>query len=548
MNKEELLNEITKLESRKSYGLVWEDKPEDVVEQCKTQIPILTEVKKYFIEKDLDKPTNLLIEGDNYHALATLNYTHRKQIDIIYIDPPYNTGAKDWKYNNDYVDENDSFRHSKWLSMMNHRLRLSRNLLTDEGALICAIDHNEQEALGVMLDELFPEREKVCVTIIHNPGGIQGNNFSYTHEYAYFVFPKNGTYISKVIRDDVKPTPLRDWGGEESKRESARNCFYPIHVDKEMNVTGFGDVLPENKHPKSAVLKEKDGSMVIYPIDSDGVERKWRFARHTVESIEDELRCEIVNGEPSIRRYKQKYRWKTVWNDSKYNANVHGTQYLAGIIKEKFPYPKSIFTVEDCIKAIIHDKQTATVLDFFAGSGTTGHAVLKLNEEDGGNRRFILCTNNENKIAEEVTYPRVKNVIKGYGDVEGIPANLRYYKTDFVDVESVHSVSDQKKIELTYKAGRMIALREDTLEETEKNDWWQIFTDKKGKTTAIYFKEDKEKLDDLVKKISKSESAVLYIFSWGKNEYKNEFTGHKNIRVEDIPEPILEVYKEINKK
>jgi adenine-specific DNA-methyltransferase len=319
-------------------------------------------------------------------------------------------------------------------------------------------------------------------------------------------------------------------------------------VDKNMNIINFGDVLLDNDHPEKSAIKNEDGSMTIYPIDSDGVERKWRFARHTVDNIKDELRCEEVNGEASIRRYKQKYRWKTVWTDSKYNANIHGTQYLAGIIEEKFPYPKSIFTVEDCIKAIVHDKKDSVILDFFAGSGTTAHAVLRLNKEDGGSRRFILCTNNENKIAENITYPRVKNVIDGYNDVEGIPANLRYYKTEFVDVGSVHSVSDKKKVEITYKAGGMIALREDTLEEIEKNDWWQIFTNKRGKVTAIYFKENKDKLNDLVKQIKRSDDAVLYIFSWGKNEYKNEFTEYKNIRVEDIPEPILEVYKEINKK
>jgi adenine-specific DNA-methyltransferase len=170
MNREELLKEISDIEDRKSYGLVWEETPEDVVEKCQSMIPVLIEDKSRKIETNERFENNFIIEGDNYHALSSLNYTHSKSVDIIYIDPPYNTGAKDWKYNNNYVDENDTFRHSKWLSMMNHRLKISKKLLTDEGSLICAIDHNEQEALGVMLEEVFPEREKVCVTIIHNPG------------------------------------------------------------------------------------------------------------------------------------------------------------------------------------------------------------------------------------------------------------------------------------------------------------------------------------------------------------------------------------------
>lgn len=550
MNKDELLEEVKKLESRKSYGLVWEDKPEDVVEQCKTQVPILTENEKRLIEESESELTNFLIEGDNYHALSVLNYTHRNKIDVIYIDPPYNTGAQDWRYNNDYVDDNDSFRHSKWLSMMNNRLRIAKNLLTEDGILICAIDHNEQETLGLLLSEIFPTKEKVCVTIIHNPGGIQGSNFSYTHEYAYFLHPKKPNSIALEDREDNPDIrPLRDVSTGNHLRENAKNCFYPILV-KDGEITGFGDVSPDNFHPKSANVQRDDGTIEVYPIDPSGNERKWVFARQSVERIKSELTVEWSDRRKiwDIVRKKTKFNYKTVWTDKKYNANIFGTKVLSKIIEDKFPFPKSIHTTQECLLAAARNKKDAIVLDFFAGSGTTAHALLKMNKEDDGNRKFILCTNNENNIAEEVTYPRVKNVIEGYGDVEGIPTNLRYYKTEFVDVESVHNVSDQKKIELTYKAGRMIALRENTLQETERNDWWQIFTDKKDKTTAIYFKEDKEKLDELVSKISKSDTAALYVFSWGKNEYKNEFSEYKNIRVEDIPEPILEVYKEINKK
>ena len=551
----DLKAQVKKLQKNR-LGLVFEDKSEEIVTQCQKQLPVLKEVKtKRVVAKDC--PNNLLIEGDNYHALSVLNYTHKKNIDLIYIDPPYNTGAKNWKYNNDYVDKDDEYRHSKWLSFMRHRLNLAKNLLKDDGVLICAIDHNEQAHLGVVLDSIFPTYEKVCVTIIHNPGGIQGDNFSYTHEYAYFVFPQGSKLISRVDRDDVGSTPLRDWGGDESKRDTARNCFYPIIV-KDNKIIGFGNVAPDNIHPKSANEKQKDGSFYIWPIDGNEVERKWRFARQTVEDIWGELKCEENKNELVINRYKSQYRYKTVWTEKKYNANIFGTKLLREILPDcDFDFPKSLYTVYDCLLTVARHRPDATILDFFAGSGTTGHAVLEMNKVDGGHRKFILCTNNENNnggsggIAENVCYPRIKAVINGYSNkkrekVAGLEGSLLYYKTDLVDIEQLHKVPDEAKIRITYQAGEMIAVREDTLGEVEKNDWWQIF-EGKGRMTAIYFKEDKSKLGELIEKLEKKKMPVaMYIFSWGKNEYKSEYSSD-DIRVEDIPEPIIEVYKEINR-
>jgi adenine-specific DNA-methyltransferase len=248
LSKEKLFAEIERLKKglkkRKKYGLVWEEKPKEVVEMCKKKLPILKAVKSKEIITDPNKPANLLIEGDNYHALSVLNYTHEKKIDVIYIDPPYNTGAKDWKYNNDYVDINDAYRHSKWLSMMSNRLHIAKNLLKEDGVLICAIDENEFYRLGLLLEVIFNGREIHCITIVHNPRGVQGNNFSYTHEYAFFVFRKNLEVIGhRRIRDDKKYwSNLRNWGGE-SLRSDARNCFYPIIINAETaEITGFGDV------------------------------------------------------------------------------------------------------------------------------------------------------------------------------------------------------------------------------------------------------------------------------------------------------------------
>ncbi len=554
----ELEAQIRKLK-KNNLGLVFEDKTEDVVEQSKIKVPVLKEVLKNRLDLDEKFPNNIMIEGDNYLALSVLNYTHKKNIDLIYIDPPYNTGAKNWKYNNDYVDKEDEYRHSKWLSFMRHRLNLAKSLLKDDGVLICAIDDNEQAHLGVLIEQLFPAHEQHAITIIHNPKGVQGTNFSYTHEYAIFVVPKNQKAISdrSLSEDEIYVSNLRNWGNE-SERTDAKNCFYPIII-KDKKIVGFGDVAPDKLHPKSANEKQKDGSIYVWPIDEKGIERKWRYARQTVDEIKEILQIkESRGGVIQIMIAKDYGTYKTVWIDKKYDASEYGTKLLREILpKCDFDFPKSLYTVYDCLFAVVGSRPHANVLDFFAGSGTTGHAVLEMNKIDGGNRKFILCTNNENNnggnggIAESVCYPRVKAVINGYKNkkgekVAGIPSNLFYYKTDLVDIEQIHKVSDDAKIRITYEAGEMIAVREDTLDEVEKNDWWQIF-EGNGKLTAIYFKEDKTKLNELIDKLEKKNLPVaLYIFSWGKNEYKGEYSS-ANIRVEDIPEPIIEVYKELNR-
>lgn len=566
MIEKDLQKEIVALKSeirrlKKNYlGLVFEDKPEDIMTQCRENVPVLKEVKTRRIISDDQNPNNLLIEGDNYHSLSVLNYTHKKNIDLIYIDPPYNTGAKNWKYNNDYVDNEDEYRHSKWLSLMRHRLNLAKNLLKDDGVLICAIDDNEQAHISVLIESIFSAHEQHAITIVHNPKGVQGKNFSYTHEYAIFVVPKDKKIIGdrSLTEEEIYVSNLRNWGNE-SERTDAKNCFYPIIISNN-KIVGFGGVSPDNFHPKSANEKQKDGTVHIYPIDEKGIERKWRYARQSVEEIKDILQIKESRGDlVQIMIAKDYGTYKTVWIDKKYDASEYGTKLLREIIPNcDFDFPKSLYTVYDCLFAVVGNRPQANILDFFAGSGTTGHAVLEMNKVDGGKRKFILCTNNENNngngtggIAESVCYPRIKNVIKGYKDkknekVAGLGGNLFYYKTDLVNIEKIHKIPDEAKIRVTYEAGEMIAVREDTLNEVEKNEWWQIF-EGKGRITSIYFKEDKSKLGELIDKLEKKNAPVaLYIFSWGKNEYKGEYSS-QNIRVEDIPEPILEVYKEINR-
>jgi adenine-specific DNA-methyltransferase len=544
---EKLKRKIKTLKSRKKYGLVWEEEkePEQIVLDCQYKIPILKEVNAKKIITDKKKPMNILIEGDNYHALSVLNYTHKGKIDVIYIDPPYNTGkANEWKFNDRYVDENDVYRHSKWLSFMNNRLKLAKALLKRDGIIFISIDDNEQAQLKLLCDEIFGENNHIATVIWRKKyGGGKGARFFVDlHEYI-LCYTKNINSIKKFLIP---------------RTEEQRRIFNL--EDKYVKERGKYYLRPL----KSGLAYRKN---LIYPIkcpDGSEVKTQWICSKLTFQQMLNEDRIvfkKLKNGKYNI--YKKFYENdragevlpESIFYDLAYNQN--GKEEIKNIfrISEGREVVFENAKPTKLIKYLIHitpKGKDITILDFMAGSGTTGHAVLDLNKEDGGNRKFILCTNNENNICTEVCYPRIEKVIKGYKNlkdkqVEGLGGNLRYFKTELLDIDHISHVSDEQKIKLTYKAGEMIALREDTFEEVEKNEWWQIF--KNGtKYTAIYFKEDKSRLNELVKKLGKlKEKVTLYIFSWGKNEYKNEFTEYKNIRVDDIPEPIIDVYKEINR-
>lgn len=544
-SKEQLTEEIKRLKKRKKFGLVWEDKPEAVAELCKTKFPVLIEAEEKDISDGLAEPTNVLIEGDNYHALSVLNYTHKGRIDVIYIDPPYNTGARDWKYNNDYVDINDSYRHSKWLSMMSKRLQLAKNLLKPDGVLVCAIDDNEFHHLGTLLEEIFFDHEIHCVTIVHNPRGIQGGNFSYTHEYAFFVFRKGLKTIGvrKIKSEDIDWRNLRDNGGE-SLRTDARNCFYPIIVENE-KVIGFGDVLKNGGHPEKQTVK-KGSKFYIYPIDRQRVERKWRYARQSVESVQHLLKAKKTNSGYEIEIGKDFGTVRTVWQDSRYDSNENGTKLVHALVpNSKFDFPKSVFNTYDCIAPILYERKNAIVLDYFAGSGTTGHAVLILNKEDKGQRGFILCTNNENKIAEDICYPRIKKVIKGhkdYPDITGIPASLKYFHTDFVDADP----TDKNKKKLTAQATEMLCLKEGTFGAVINKKAFKVFKNTNHYTGIIF---DHTAIQDFKEAIQKLKGQFsVYIFSLGDDTFDEEFEDVKQkVKLSPIPEAILRVYRRIFK-
>lgn len=399
------------IEGDEAYEFTWVGKKAAIVEANK---PIRKTLRPR-IEKSVnwDNTQNIYIEGDNFEVLKTLQESYLHKVKLIYIDPPYNTG-KNYIYKNDFSVESNEYEeqagfkdekgnrlvsnpvgsarfHSSWLTMMYQRLLLSRNLLTNDGVLVCAIDENEVASLEMLLKEIFGEGsyEHVCVTVIHNPRGQQGKNFSYTNEYAIFVFPKAIKVIAdkRIADEDVSWSPLRNWGSE-SERTDAKNCFYPIVVKNE-KIVGFGDVSPDNYHPRQTV---QDGDKYyIYPIDRQGVERKWRYARQTVESIWSLLRVKKIVGGYDIELGKTFGIQKTVWDDKKYDANEYGTKIVSELVPGGgFSFPKSLYTVYDTVYAATANDKEAIVMDFFSGSGTTAHAVMKLNAEDDGHRKFIM--------------------------------------------------------------------------------------------------------------------------------------------------------------
>ncbi len=361
---------------------------------------------------DWDTTQNLMIEGDNLEVLKLLQKSYNRKVKAIYIDPPYNTG-RNLIYPNDYQDgirtylevtgqieggeklqsnpESSGRFHTNWLTMIYPRLKLARNLLAADGVLIVTIDDNEVSQLGVVLREVFEEGnfDHVCVPVIHNPRGVQGKNFSYVHEYAYFVYPAGTKAICdrKIEDEDVDWSHFRNWGSE-SERTDAKNCFYPVLV-KDGNIVGFGDVSPDSFHPKQTEIF--DGIAYVYPIDKAGVERKWRYARQSVEAIATMLRARKTGYGYEIELGKTFGLYRTIWSDKRYDANDNGTGLVGDLVPNSpFTFPKSLWAVYDSLLAATGNDPDAIVLDFFAGSGTTGHAVMELNKDTGGKRRFIL--------------------------------------------------------------------------------------------------------------------------------------------------------------
>ncbi len=411
------------------------------------------------VERGGDKPHHTVINGENFHALEALTYTHRGEIDVIYIDPPYNTGAKDWKYNNDYVEGDDLYRHSKWLAFMERRLKLARQLLNPENSvLMVAIDEKEFLRLGLLLEQTFSEGLVQMVSTVINPSGAARTSaFRRTDEYVFFVFlGESGPTelplpVEWRITRDRRAETLRWDGllrsGSHTQREDRPNQFYPIFAhapDDVPMVHSFGEAYYGTDTDE---ISAPDGTVAIWPIRKDGTEGNWQVGPETARSLLERGYLKLGNWRgastsvsyikrgginkiaaglfPVVGRaqdnsvivddsnYQSLFIPGTQWRLPSHSAEQGGTKLLRNCLpKRKFPFPKSLYAVEDALRFFVSDKPNATILDFFSGSGTTAHAVMRLNKQDGGRRQCISITNNE-VAADEHKSLRQQNLRPG---------------------------------------------------------------------------------------------------------------------------------------
>lgn len=500
---------VLKIEDDKAH-CIKKDNSEEIVELVLDDIVTIAEFGEsiYPYLKQIDSVCNApdsdlwhaLIEADNYHALQLLEYLYAGKVDCIYIDPPYNTGAKDWKYNNDYVDGSDTYRHSKWLSMIEKRLLLAKRLLNqDDSTLIVTIDEKEYLHLGCLLEQLFPNASiQMVSSTINGKGVARDNEFARVNEYIFVVRIGASSVAALSLPEEwlgnVKTSTTNQvrWGslmrsGSGALRQDSPGCFYPIFISKDKKrFCGAGDVVPEGVDRNS--IQVPDDVIALFPIHDDGVEGRWQYSRDKYLEIQKKgyvrISTQTAKGKEATLRYISEGWQKKVENgtikvtgyaedgsvlldDSDYekefvpgnqwwipshDATEFGSKLLTGIIGKRFSFPKSLYAVQDTLRFFVKNKKNALILDFFAGSGTTLHAVNLLNKEDGGARRCILVTNNEVSVDEEkelrdkgyrngddewnkygiaryVTWPRTVCSIKGC-DIKGNPLKGTYYGTE----------------------------------------------------------------------------------------------------------------------
>ena len=444
---------------------------DDVVPVAEYDQPIYAGLKETGrVERGGDKPYQVVINGENYHSLETLAFAYAGKVDCIYIDPPYNTGARDWKYNNDYVDGSDAYRHSKWLAFMERRLKLAKQLLNpNDSVLIVTIDEKEYLRLGLLLEQVFPEAHIQMVSIVINPNGVARDKEMYRlEEYAFYVYvgdagpsmledPLFTSDINqrKEIADDAISRSKRGvrWerlmrGGSNSDRLHSPGCFYPVYIDpKKKRIVEVGDSLPIDQHPSSEF--DKEGLFTAWPIArGTGAEKVWQMNPGNLRKLVVQGLAKVGAYDRKRNRYsilylgkKQRERIergeilivgrddnniveleeseeqqilkapKTIWNRQAHNAGEYGSRLVRAMLPQRvFPYPKSLYAVEDALKTVTKDKRDALIVDFFSGSGTTAHAVMRLNHQDGGHRCSISITNNE--VSEDETKKLIKRGLR----------------------------------------------------------------------------------------------------------------------------------------
>lgn len=514
------INQIEKELVSKRYGLVWEEHEEAVDVMMRDNIPVFTEVKEREISLDEGEEYNFLLEGDNLHSLHLLEKTHRGKIDVIYIDPPYNTGGKDFIYDDKYVDALDGYKHSKWISFIYERLCIAKKLLTKQGCIFISIDDNEQAQLKMMCDEIFGA-ENFIANLIWSAGRKNDSKYiSVSHEYI-LCYARSLDYLKqegivwkerkqgiddiykthkqlcKKYGDDYKAMSLalKKWYKELPDNHPAKNHSHYCCVD-EKGIYFPADISwPGGGGPKYEVLHPVTGRPVKVP------NRGWVYpTKKRMDEIIEQNLVHFGEDETSVP-CKKTY---LIDNESTtpysvfYKDGRAATKRLRTIMGDSvFQNPKD----EEIIKSLLKlsTNKDSIILDFFAGSGTTAHAVLNLNEEDGGSRQFILCTNNENNICKDITYERIRTVVTGLRKdgsrySEGIYSNLKYYRTDFVAKDNEYLADSllehvremiqlEHGIKLDNKSYIMI-MNDEEADELEQN--WSQYTDIK----AIYVAQD----------------------------------------------------------
>ena len=557
---------IELLKTHKKYGLVWEDKPEGVEERLREELPVLTEVKeRAIISEDPDAPNHILIEGDNLEALTALTYTHAGKIDVIYIDPPYNTGNKDFVYNDTFVDSEDSFKHSKWLSFMSRRLKIAHKLLSNSGVVFISIDDNEQSQLKLLCDEILGERNFVTKCDWRKKTGANDAKDIATITESILVYANN--------REQTLQNPI--WNRDESSRDMDRFKLQDEYVETRGRY--YLDTLDRGGLQYSDSLNygiiAPDGG-IIYPNGRDTFVNDgwiWKWSKEKVEwGIENGF-LEFVKSKKSAgSKFTIKYKvYENVDNEGNIKVKVgrafsnlilepinqQGNAEMTSIFEGKSPFsnPKPMGLIRYLLKIV--DRPEITILDFFAGSGTTLHCVMQMNAEDGNNRKCILITNNENQICEQVTYVRAGRAIRGYTtpkgiQVEGLPNNsLRYYKTNFVGRER----SSQNMRQLVYAATDLLCIKEDLYTEVKqfgslklKSTVARYFEGKDKRMLVIYNELAVPAIADEIAKMAFSGKVKIYVFAPGNYAYDDEFFEVQNkVELCALPAAIYNAYQKV---
>ena len=556
------------LRTQKTYGLVWEDKPEDVEERLRDELPVLIEDEsKRLIDGGDDAPNHILIEGDNLEALTTLAYTHAGKIDVIYIDPPYNTGNKDFIYNDSYVDSEDTYRHSKWLSFMSKRLRIAKKLLSDRGVIFISIDDNEQANLKLLCDEVFGERNFIAKFDWRKKTGANDAKDIAIVTESILLYAKNRSItIEKKL-----------WKRDEDSINADRYKFKDEFV--EIRGRFYYDTLDRGglqySDSMNFGIKAPDGG-IIYPHGRDTFLNDgwiWKWGREKVEwGIKNKFLEFVKSNKSKGSSYTIKYKvYQFVDNEGNIREksgrafmnlisepiNQIGNSEMKELFDNKTPFsnPKPIGLIRYLLRTL--QTQNSTILDYFAGSGTTMHAVMQLNAEDGGHRQCILVTNNENGICENVTYERNKRVINGYtkpnGEfVEGLNGNnLRYFRTDFVG----RSRSPQNLRKLVRLASDMLCIKEDLYAERQAfagqevvKQAFRYFEKGDKRMMVIYREEAVPLLVPLIEQfeLPQGERIKVYVFSPSEDPWAGDFEDVQDkVELCALPMAILNAYKRV---